>query len=385
MRCLLAIVIAAAAFFLPQEIPLEWYPLNNPSSGLQYLEITCAANYTDTVQIFLDFGRGFNELDKIEWPIAPSEMAFTYTFPLLDAPLFHLRIDPKINGPGELRITNLRIINRRGEAIRTFSARDLVDPDQIAVTPSDSGWKLVMTDATDPKVNIQLDGPIVPEGMSERNLQRCLLSTGYLALMLWIILLAVFFAFRQPEPWKATAASIGFLALLAAFFSVVGNRRLIRNSVEYARTPPPWTLDIELASDQADTAQLYWDTGKGFSESESRKVSFEASPEPHVLHFPLPTAPLVALRFDPLSSPGRVEVRSIHLTNTGRGVRINLPLDTFTPVQQIARMDVSERKLLIEADSKASDPILSFIPSAVTKINDARATAKHGWLERAPN
>lgn len=380
VRCLSAIVIAAAAFCLPQAIPLEYFPLNNPSAGLQYLEITCAANYTDTVQVFLDVGHGFNELDKIEWPISPTEGTFTYTFPLPDAPLFNLRIDPLRKGTGEFEITNLRIINRRDEAIRTFGARHLINADHVAVTTEKNGFKLVMKEAQDPKVNIQLDGPILAEGMNARNFKRCLLSAGYLALMLWIILLAVFFAFRQPEPWKATAASMGFLALIAVFFSLVGNRGLIRNSIQYAQTSPPWVLDIEVAVNHADTSQLYWDTGKGFNEKESRRIEFDANTKSQTLHFPLPDRKLVALRFDPLLATGRIEVHSIHLIDTGRGVRIALPMNTLEPVQSIAQITCEGDKLLVETTSNANDPILAFSNSSVAKINDSRIGVKHSFL-----
>ena len=57
-----------SASLLPQEVPLEYYPLNNPSSGLNYLEITCAANVQGETNVYLDNGRGFNELEKIRWP-----------------------------------------------------------------------------------------------------------------------------------------------------------------------------------------------------------------------------------------------------------------------------------------------------------------------------
>ena len=82
-RVFIALAIAIAAFFLPQEIPLEYYPLNNPSSGLQYLEIRCASNFRGNTSIYLDTGKGFNELDKILWPIAPSEMASSFVTSIL--------------------------------------------------------------------------------------------------------------------------------------------------------------------------------------------------------------------------------------------------------------------------------------------------------------
>lgn len=236
-RALAALVIAVAAYFVPQRIPLEYYPLNNPSSGLQYLEITCAANFTGETQIYLNHGRGLNELDKIQLPIGPSEMAFTYTFPLLDAPLVGLRLDPIANGAGELRITNLRLINRREEEIMRFTKDSMTDLLQTEVLPVDeTSWKLVTkAEAKDPSVTVKLSRPLVPEGMNERNLKRCLLSTGYLAFMLWLILLAVYSALRLFSSWRAAARACAFLALLAVMFSVVGNRGLIKNSVYYAK------------------------------------------------------------------------------------------------------------------------------------------------------
>jgi hypothetical protein len=237
VRAALVVVFATAAFFVPQEIPLEYYPLNNPSSGLQYLEITCAANVTSETQFYLDFGRGFNELDKIRLPIGPSEMAFTYTFPLQDAPLIALRIDPFTSGPGELTITNFRIINRREEELRRFNKDSFFGLNQIdSIVPLEKGWKFVIkADATDPYASVQLGRPVIPEGMNERNLKRCLLSTGYLAMMLWIILLAVFFALRLFTSRREVLKACGFLLLMAAAFSIAGNRGLIKNSRFYAK------------------------------------------------------------------------------------------------------------------------------------------------------
>ncbi len=236
-RVALAVIIAVAAYFIPQKIPLEYYPLNNPSSGLQYLEITCAANTTGETQFYLDFGHGFNELDKIRLPIGPSEMAFTYTFPLLDAPLIGLRLDPFMSGPGELTITNFRIINRREEEIRRFTKDSFFAMNQIdGIVPLENGWKCVIKPgANDPYMNIQLGRPAVPEGMNERNLKRCLLSVGYLTMMLWIILLAIYFSLRLFSSWREVWRASAFLAFMALLFSCVGNRGLIKNSQFYAK------------------------------------------------------------------------------------------------------------------------------------------------------
>ncbi len=377
LRVLFAAVVAVGAFFIPQEIPLEWYPLNNPSSGLQYLEITCASNVTGTTEIFLDTGRGFNELDKISWPIGPSEMAFTYTFPLADAPLFNIRLDPLIAGPGEFTITNFRLINRRNEEIRRFTPAKFFAAHNIAaITPLEKGWKIVTAKADDPNVQVQLDRPSIAEGMSDRNLKRCLLSTSYLTLMLWIILLAVFFAFRRPEPWRHTLSSMGFLCLLSLFFSFVGNRGLIRNSIRFARVTPPWTIEIDLTSPHQDVAQLFWDTGRGFSEVDSARSAYEASDRRETLRFALPAGELRALRLDPADDQGRLTIHAIRITDGKTHTLSALPPDSFTGVHSIAKLDPTKDGLTVESAANEHDPILLFTPSAVEKINLLRRKTK---------
>jgi len=203
---------------------------------LNYLEITCAANIQGETDFYLDTGRGFNELEKIRWPIGPSRSAYTYTFPLPDAPLIHLRLDPFISGAGEFTITNFRIINRRGDEIHRFNMGDFQLSHQIAaINWAKDGWKIITAaNADDPYSQIELSRPIVPEGMNGRNIKRCLLSWSYLALMLWILLLAVYFALRRQDSIRNAVRTCAFLAIIALLFSFVGNRGLIKNSVRYA-------------------------------------------------------------------------------------------------------------------------------------------------------
>jgi hypothetical protein len=248
-RAIFALAVATFGFILPQKIPLEYYSLNNPSSGLQYLEVTCAANTRDLVKVSLDTGRGFNDFETIQWPISPSDMAYTYTFPLPDAPIRRLRLAPFETKPGELTITNFRIINRREQEIRPFAEKDFQPSYQIAaIVPLGAGWKIITNlNATNAYSDIKLSRPLIAKGMNERNFKRCLLSWSYLSLMIWILLLAVHFAlkigqpdFHPPEPWRrSTIFPLLFLAFIAMLFSVVGNRGLIKNSLRYAFYSPP--------------------------------------------------------------------------------------------------------------------------------------------------
>jgi hypothetical protein len=238
-RGLLAAAVAAVAFLMPQEAPLVFYPLNNPSRGILLLQITCGSTVEGTTRFYLDTGAGFDEDASIRWPVAPTSQPYTYTFPLPDAPLLGLRLAPFASGQGEFTVTNLRIIERQGKEVRRFTIDDLRQLKQIkGVVPVPGGWRLV-AGGDNPSACLDFPAPIVPDGMNLRNLQRCLLSWGYLALMLWIILLAVYFALVRGCPFREVAKAAVFLAGIALLFSFVGNRRLIKDSVHYANFRPP--------------------------------------------------------------------------------------------------------------------------------------------------
>src|SRR5262249_35752348 len=148
-----------------------------------------------------------------------------------DAPIVEMRVGALPNG-GELDIKRMRIVNRRGDEIRRFT-RDLFRPQHeiAALVAAAEGWKLISTPgATDPYARIELFSPIIPVGYNGRNLQRCLLSTGYLTLMLGLLLLAVLSAIHLPATWPGRLARGGYAGFLAALFALVGNRGLIRNS-----------------------------------------------------------------------------------------------------------------------------------------------------------
>jgi len=239
-RALFAFAVALAGFCLPQEVPLEWYPLNEPGNDTNYLEISCASDANGQVQIFYDTGKGWNELNSIRFPISPTTQTFTYTFPLPDAPITAMRLTPGASG-STLTIRQMRIIDRRGVEMRRFTGEMFKPLSQIAsISPSSDGWKIAAeTNATVPTVDIQLIAPTLAKGIDHRNFLRCLYSSSYLALMLWILLLAVLFTFYRPENRGDAFSHVGFMALLAVMFSIVGNRGIIKNSIRYAQFVPP--------------------------------------------------------------------------------------------------------------------------------------------------
>jgi hypothetical protein len=373
-RGLLAVAVAVLAFLVPQEAPLVFYPLNNPSKGTLQVQITCASSIAGNPRFYLDSGQGFNERETIIWPIAPSSQPYTYTFPLADAPLYGLRIDPFDSGPGEFTITSLRLIERHGGEIRRFTKDDLALLNHIeAVTPLSAGWKFIVAKTDDPYAHLAFSSPIIPEGMNLRNLQRCLLSWGYLALMLWILLLAVYFSLVRGRRWVETLESTAFMAGIALLFAAVGNRGLIRDSVHSARfhaasAQHGLNLEIDLTVDHPSPAQLFWDTGAGFNEKQSAFCNYESTGKLQTLHFPLPTESIRGLRFDPLTAEGQLVVHRIRIVDQGLQTLLIVPFSAMHASNQIAAIETGKDVAVIRTVPGANDPIVEFDAHEVKAI-----------------
>ncbi len=274
----------------------------------------------------------------------------------------------------------MRIINRRNEEIQRFTRDEFQSLNQIAtLRPEDEGWTFVAaTEASDPFARISLPAPIVPVGMNHRNLLRCLLSTGYLSMMLWILLLAVFFSFYKPAGWPNLLKHVSFLAFLAIIFAVVGNRGLIRNAIHYARfvvppLKPGLQLEFDLNSSSSSNVQLFWDFGTGISQAQSVRRDYEPHTGEQTIRFPLPLQPVHALRFDPREGGGQLRIRAIKIADSaGRLVRA-LPLDSLTAEHDIESLEVTDNILVVTMPPNAADPILMFKSAQVDAINQLQS------------
>lgn len=380
-------LVALLAFLCPQTVPLVWFSLNNPGEDILYLEITCGSDRPGSVQIFYDTTQGISTFESFSWPVGASENTYTYTFPLPDAPITQLRFDP-IGDGGELTLRQMRIFDRRGTQIQRFTRDQFILQHQIAAIASvPDGWKIVSTPgADDPYARIDLYSPILAKGLNHRNFLRCLYSWSYLGLMLWIVLLAVLFTFYRPRGWRDLLSHVSFMAAIALMFSAVGNRGLIKNSYHYSRFVPPaikpgLQLEIDLRIDHPAYAQLFWDTGKGFNETESLHRDYEVHTYLQTLRFPLPATPLKDLRFDPLDGEAQIDIREIRVVDAGNRTRAIVPLESLRFHQDILshtlRRDTMET-LEVKTQPGRKDPIILFSPETVSRINEVIAEQASG-------
>ncbi len=376
---MIALAGAISAFLFPQKVPLIWYPLNEPGDEILYLDIKCASDQISQVKLYFNTTQGINESDIISFPISPTIQTYTYTFPLFDAPITEIYLDSLSDG-GTLTVDHLRIIDRRGAEIRRFTS-DMLKPrfGVASISPTLSGWKIKsQSESKGARVKLELFAPIVAYGIDQRSILRCLYSTSYLALMLWLLLLSVFFASRRPREFKESIIQISFMALLAVMFSVAGNRGLIKNSWHYAQftypeLPDEIRLELDLISSSSTGSQLFWDSGTGYSERESDKINLAAHEGIQTARFGLPRTAIQALRFDPRYNGGSIEIQGIRIVDWGNRTHAILPLDSLRPGQQIEALQVTDKRLNITTNSDTDDPTTEFTPAAVAQINAAVA------------
>lgn len=373
-RFLFAFVLAALAFLVPQEIALEWYPLNNPGNDIHYLEVTMRSSNTGTLRFVYDCGFGFRPPYDITVPIAPSDMAFTYTFPLPDGPLRKLFIDPP-DAAGEVEFTRLRIINRREEEVRNFSPDEFKLGPGLQLAPTEHGWKLIADKNTSFDSGADMDFSAVrPVGMNLRNVKRCLLSWSYLSFMLWLIVLAIYFIFLNHLRGKDILKATAFLLAICACFSAVGNRGLIKNTHHISKKKPAaipagHELTIDIASAEPGEIALIQTPASSPLPPTSLSRPLAAHPHLQTLRFPLRDG--IALQNLQLQLPkGRVKLMPLRILDGGKYTVVEIPVSALSPADNTINRTTAGVPF-VQLTPESPQRAYTFSPETVAKISAA--------------
>ncbi len=372
------LVAVVAAFFLPAEGPLQWYPLNSADQNILYLTARLASDRngeatfgyrlsTDTVDAWR----------TIRLPISPTGELLTYVFPLADAPVAAVRLQG-LAGSGTLRVSDLQITDRRARALAA------VDPAALRVTPnatlvrSAEGWALRSNASAAPAAEYTFPTPLLAEGATRRNVERCLRSTGYLAAMAGLLLGAVALAIAPPSR-RELPALLAYLVLVSVSVSAAAHRDLIRETVRVARYVPPatspgLTLEVELVAPNTSPIQVFWDVGRGINQADSARAAVPERAVLHVLRFPLPAALLHLVRFDPGDDAGVVLVRALRLVDRAGRIRATLPPRALLAGQN-SRIETGATDA-VRVICTAPDPTTTLAPDAVALVNQANAATR---------
>ena len=153
-----------------------------------------------------------------------------------------------------------------------------------------------------------------------------------------------------PRPSPGRRLRLGGLAA-CWLLALVGLDTLLPNP---ARQPAE--LEVVMDSNVASTAQAYFDTGKGYNPGETSTAPIAAGPTPQTLAFPLPPAPVVGIRFDPLMVPGTVHLHSAVIRRGDNHEEVQgFDLRLVTGVNEIARVTPSANGLEVVTTPDSTD------------------------------
>lgn len=365
-------LLTVALFLVPQRPALSWWTPAFPHAERHYLEIACAAGPgADELVIQPEFFGRFDSIDSIILPLSPSSRPYAFSFPLPDAPLTALRLTIR-PGAASIEIRSLRIVTGDGHEVLRLKRVSFSAVANEEITATGNGWTIQAGPRTSREASAlaRFAAPVLAQGANHRNAMRCAASVAYLSGLLATLLLAGTFAW-QRRPRARLCLGMASLALIAA---LVSHRGLILASFRTWLSPQPpaaraLRLEIDVRTDRTSPAQLFWNTGRGITEEQSARSAYRDVSRLEILSFPLPTAPLVGLRFDPLDHPGSVVVQGLRIVDDAARTLAVIPLGTLRAVQQIGQVERGSDGLEFKMVPDATDPILEFDAAGVGIVN----------------
>ena len=129
----------------------------------------------------------------------------------------------------------------------------------------------------------------------------------------------------------------------------------------FNKTSTPYFLSVSYKSNVDSIAQLFFNTGNGYSEKESIKNKVFINTQFQDLIFALPKEKIYGLRFDPMDSNGTIEIKSIKLfmqKNSIRELLQSFDLNTLNSLHQVNLSQKENSNLIARTDSNYSDPAI---------------------------
>lgn len=118
-----------------------------------------------------------------------------------------------------------------------------------------------------------------------------------------------------------------------------------------------YEVEIPFRSSGQGTAEIFYDTGNGFTRDQCAGSVVQASNTMHVLQFQLPAGIQIrALRFDPLKGPGSFEIGPVSIKGPDGHVIRRLDLSAYRVRQQLTVVSKGPETLKAEAPASSMDP-----------------------------
>lgn len=365
-KTVVAAFIIGAGFMIGRVSLL--YPLLNTFS----LHVVMGSSRDDVAKLYVDTGRGFSEKNASEVTVFGDQLFRDYRFTLPSERIVHLRFDPLTAG-GSVKIAHMEVVNGLGGKVRSLNLASLQPLRQIK--KNDIRDQQLMIDieegASDPQLFIPLHPSLTSGVFNGAFLFFCARMIAEFVAVIFLIFGFLWIWWRRTD-W--VLRSLLLTALLVFGW---------RCGFLYQEATTPY-LRVSLQSSIEGQAQLYYDKGQSFNETDSRRAYVGLDNQYQDCLFPLPRlASISAFRFDPLMGSGTMRIREMTIVNgLGHGL---LAIDSrlWRAVQQIRGFNIRNHELIVITDKSANDPQMILELSSPIVLNWSRSFMTDAFLGRA--
>lgn len=115
-------------------------------------------------------------------------------------------------------------------------------------------------------------------------------------------------------------------------------------------------VTMRISAESEQIAQIFFDTGQGYSENESVAIGLTSDGAFHDYRFLLPRKTISHIRFDPLNGAGTVMIRDLKIIDGLGRIHERFSVSALTPLHQIQSMEYTGTAISIRTHSGAQDP-----------------------------
>lgn len=155
-----------------------------------------------------------------------------------------------------------------------------------------------------------------------------------------------------------------------------------RCEVLYQEAKTPF-LRVSLQSFVEGQAQLYYDKGQNFNETDSRSAYVRPDGQYRDCLFPLPrSVTIYAFRFDPLMGSGTMRIRDIAIVNGLSHRLLAIDLRLWRAGHQIREFNLQNNEVILVTEKDANDPQLNLRFASPLVLNWSRSFMTDAFLGR---
>jgi len=319
-----------------------------------YLSLSLQSSYEGISALYYDVGKGYRDSQVVSAFIRGDNRIYGYLYKIPNKTLYHLRWDPPPSARGSIVIHKMQIQDGSRRPIKRLDLDQLASLHQIEALAviADRADIRIQEGADDPQIDIGLESPLVVERLPllARFLGGILFELALLFLGACVLIYGWFRWRDRIGVWFHRGDKVA--AMLAVLFVALFGWRcwVLYDDVGYL------FLQVTMNPSVNSSAQIFYDVGEGFNENHSQTLHMISQQELRPYRFRLPNKAIYKLRFDPLTTAGRVQISEMKLTDAFGRVLREIPLTELVPIHQIKSINAAEKGIEIVIAEKADDP-----------------------------